>query len=232
MKKKYTTILFDADNTLLDFDKSERASLIRTMEDYGVPVTEENIGTYVAINKALWKRLEKKEITKPELKQIRYKTFFESIGFEFDGDSFEVNEHYLSLLSTCGYTMDGAVELCRKLYEKGYKLYIVTNGIAKAQAQRLGKSGLLPYIDGVFVSETVGCPKPDKKFFDYALERVEEKDRSKIIVVGDSLSSDIKGAANSGLDSVWLNLFDEALPCDLSPEYTVKSLKELETLFI
>ncbi len=231
MKKKYTTILFDADNTLLDFDKAERASLIQTMKDYGVPVTDENIAAYVEINKKLWKRLEKKEITKPELKQIRFRTFFESIGFKSDADTLEVNEHYLGLLSGCGYTMNGAEELCRKLKAAGYDLYIVTNGIAKAQAKRLGKSGLLPYISEVFVSETVGNPKPDKRFFDYALERISEKDKSKVIVVGDSLSSDIKGAVNAGLDSIWLNLFGDTLPTDFAPNHTVKDLKELEKLF-
>ena len=231
MKNKYTTILFDADNTLLDFSKSERNSLIKTMEDYGVPVTEENIKTYVKINDALWKKLERKEITKPELKQVRFRMFFDSIGFSFSGDALEVNEHYLGLLSRCGYTMDGAETLSKMLAEKGYELYIVTNGVAKTQAQRLEKSGLLPYFKDVFVSEAIGIPKPDRKFFEYVLKRINEKDNRKIVVIGDSLSSDIRGAENSGLDSIWLNNNGDSLPCDLNPVATITSLKELEKLF-
>ncbi len=231
MTNKYTTLLFDADNTLLDFSKSERTSLIKTMEDYGVPVNEYNICTYVEINNRLWKQLEKKEITKPELKKIRFRLFFDKIGFNFNGDPFEVNEHYLSLLSQCGYIMDGAAELTEKLFHAKYDLYIVTNGVAKTQAQRLAKSGLLPCFKDVFVSEAVGIPKPHKEFFDYVLEKIPEKDKSKIVVIGDSLSSDILGAANAGLDSIWLNLNDSALPCNLKPTATVTNLKELEQLF-
>lgn len=232
MYKKYTTLLFDADNTLLDFSKSEHNSLIRTMEDYGVPVTENNINAYVAINDSLWKRLEKKEITKPELKQIRFKMFFDSIGFDFEGDALEVNEHYLSLLSQCGFTVQGATELSEKLHKEGYDLYIITNGIAKTQESRLEKSGLLPYFSKVFVSESIGIPKPDKGFFDYVLENIPEKDKSRIIVIGDSLSSDIRGAENSELDSIWLNANGATLPDDLHPVGTVSDLEELKTLFL
>lgn len=232
MKNKYTTILFDADNTLLDFSKSEHNSLIKTMEFYGVPVTENNINTYVKINDSLWKRLEKKEITKPELKKIRFRMFFDSIGFPFEKDALEVNEHYLGLLSQCGYTMDGAQELSKRLSEAGYELYIVTNGVAKTQALRLEKSGLLPYFKDVFVSEAIGIPKPDKRFFDYVLERINEKDKNRIVVIGDSLSSDIRGAENSGLDSIWLNLNNASLPGDLNPVATVTKLSEIEKLFL
>lgn len=231
MKNKYSTILFDADNTLLDFSKSERISLITTMKDYGVPVTEENISTYVSINDSLWKRLEKKEITKPQLKQIRFRIFFDSIGFNFDGDAFEVNEHYLDLLSQCAYTMDGATELSEKLCKAGYNLYIITNGVAKTQAQRLEKSGLLPFYKGVFVSEAIGIPKPDKGFFEYVFEKISEKDKSKIIVVGDSLSSDILGAKNAELDSIWLNLNNTSLTYNLKPTFTVSDLRKLEKIF-
>lgn len=232
MDKKYTTLLFDADNTLLDFDKSERMSLIKTMEHYCVPVSEENINKYVEINVGLWKLIEKKEITKPELKQIRFKRFFESIGFETDADTLEVNEYYLNNLSSCGYTVEGAEELCRKLFDKGYKLHIVTNGIAKTQARRLAKSGLTDYIGETFVSEAIGYPKPMKEFFDYVLDCLPEKDKSKIIVIGDSLSSDIKGAINSGLDCIWLNPARSPLPEDYNIKYTVSSLKELENIFL
>lgn len=230
MKKKYSTILFDADNTLLNFDKDERLALIKALTEYGVPTTEENIKTYVEINKGLWKQLEKGEITKPELKRIRFRLFFESIGFKTEKDPFEVNERYLHLLGDGGNTLDGAKELCEELKNEGYDLYIVTNGVAATQARRLTKAGLLPYFTEVFISETVGYQKPRKEYFDYVLDYIPEKDKEKIILIGDSLSSDIKGAMNVGLKSVWLNLFGAELPDEYSPDYIISDIREVKNI--
>lgn len=230
MAKKFSTILFDADNTLLNFDKDERQALIKTMTEYGVPVSEENIKAYVDINKGLWKQLEKGEITKPELKKVRYKMFFDAIGFTTDVDPFEVNERYLYLLGDGGNTLDGAKELCEELKNEGYDLYIVTNGVAATQARRLTKAGLLPFFSEIYVSDAVGHPKPKKEFFDYVLGKIPEKDKSKILLVGDSLSSDIKGAMNAGLPSVWLNLFGAELSEGYSPDYIISDIREVKNI--
>ena len=227
MTEKYTTVLFDADNTLLDFDKDENCALRKTMELYGVPVTEENIKTYVEIYQGLWKAIERGELTKPELKRTRFKKFFEAINFRCDTDPFTVNEKYLSLLGEGGNTLEGAVELCRELKEKGYDLYIVTNGIEKTQKNRLTKSGLLPFFTEIFVSETIGHQKPKKEYFDYVLSHIKEKDIDKIILVGDSLTSDIKGAMNVGLESVWLNLKGQELPEEYKPDYVISDVREV-----
>ncbi len=227
MTEKYTTVLFDADNTLLDFDRDENCALRKAMKLYGVPVTEENISTYVEINQGMWKALERGELTKPELKRTRFRKFFDAIGFETDADVFEVNEKYLSLLGEGGNTLDGAVDLCRELKEEGYDLYIVTNGVANTQKNRLTKSGLLPFFTEVFVSEAVGHQKPKKEYFDYVLSHIKEKDMDKIILVGDSLTSDIKGAMNAGIKSVWLNLKDQELPEEYKPDYVIEDVREV-----
>lgn len=226
MTGKYTTVLFDADNTLLDFDKDESCALRKTMELYGVPVTEENIKTYVEINQGMWKALERGEITKPELKRTRFRKFFDAIGFETDADVFEVNEKYLSLLGEGGNTLEGAVDLCRELKSEGYDLYIVTNGVANTQKNRLRKSGLLPFFTEIFVSETVGHQKPKKEYFDYVLTHIKESDKEKIILVGDSLTSDIKGANESGITCVWLNLKEQELPEEYKPDFIIGDIKE------
>lgn len=230
MDRKYTTILFDADNTLLNFDKDEHQALVKTLKEYGVPVTDENISTYVKINQGLWKQLEKGEITKPELKRVRYKLFFDAIGFRTETDPFEVNERYLSLLGEGGNTLDGAVELCEELKNEGYDLYIVTNGVAATQAKRLKRSGLLPFFTDIFVSETVGYQKPRKEYFDYVLNAVNEKDKSRILLVGDSLTSDIKGAMNVQLDCVWLNISYSELPEEYSPTHIISSICDLRKI--
>ncbi|MBR5438172.1 MAG: YjjG family noncanonical pyrimidine nucleotidase [Clostridia bacterium] len=230
MEKKYTTVLFDADNTLLDFDKDEDCALRKTMELYGVPITEENIKTYVEINQGMWKAIERGELTKPELKRTRFKNFFSAINFSCAADPFEVNEKYLSLLGEGGNTLCGAVELCRELKEKGYDLYIVTNGIEKTQKNRLTKSGLLPFFTEIFVSETIGHQKPKKEYFDYVLSHIKETDKEKIILVGDSLTSDIKGAMNVELKCVWLNLKAQELPEEYTPDYVIGDVREVREI--
>lgn len=225
--KKYTTLLFDADDTLLDFHKDERQALEKTMKHYGVPVTEENIKIYSDINQGMWKQLERGEITKPELKRTRFKKFFEAIGFECDEEPLTVNEHYLSLLGEGGNTLEGAVETVKKLYEDGYELYIITNGIAATQAKRLNRSGLLPYINEVFVSETIGYQKPRKEYFDAVLNNIKEKDKEKILVIGDSLTSDIQGAMNAGLPCCWLNRYGKELPDEYKVDYVIEDVREV-----
>ena len=228
MTEKYTTVLFDADNTLLDFDKDEDCALRRVMELYGVPVTKENICVYTEINQGLWKALERGEITKPELKRIRFRRFFDTIGFQTDADAFEVNEKYLSLLGEGGNTLTGAADLCRELRERGYDLYIVTNGIEKTQKSRLARSGLLPFFTEIFVSETIGHQKPKREYFDYVLSHIGEKDRKRVILVGDSLTSDIKGANEADLTCVWLNLKGQELPEEYEPDYVITDVREVK----
>lgn len=225
--KKYTTLLFDADDTLLDFHKDERQALEKTMKHYGVPVTEENIKIYSDINQGMWKQLERGEITKPELKRTRFKKFFEAIGFECDEEPLTVNEHYLSLLGEGGNTLEGAVDTVKKLYEDGYELYIITNGIAATQAKRLNRSGLLPYINEVFVSETIGYQKPRKEYFDAVLNNIKEKDKEKILVIGDSLTSDIQGAMNASLPCCWLNRYGKELSENYEVDFVIEDVREV-----
>lgn len=225
--KKFTTLLLDADETLLDFRKDEKQALIKALTHFRVPASEENIKIYSDINQGMWKQLERGEITKPELKRTRFKKFFDAIGFETAEDPFTVNEYYLGLLGEGGNTLEGAVETVKALHEKGFELYIITNGVAATQAKRLTKSGILPYIKEVFVSETIGYQKPRKEYFDAVLEKIGEKDKEKILVIGDSLTSDIKGAMNAGLPCCWLNSSGIDLPDEYKADYIIGDVREL-----
>lgn len=202
--KKYTTILFDADETLLDFGKDETQALTLILEKYGIETSEENIKTYKEINVGLWKALERGEIDKPTLKKIRFTLFFEKIGFVTDKDHYKINEEYLGNLSAGGNLLDGAKELIEKLKAEGYDLYIVTNGIEQTQKRRLTKAGILPYFTEIFVSEAIGHQKPKKEYFDYVLSHIKEKDIGRVLLIGDSLTSDIKGANDAGITCAWL----------------------------
>ncbi len=228
--KKYTTILFDADDTLLDFDKDETQALLKVLTHYGVPTTKENIETYKQINVGLWKALERGEIDKPTLKKIRFKLFFDAIGFETDINPFIINEEYLVNLSDGGNMKDGAKELIEKLKSNGYDLYIVTNGIEKTQKRRLTKAGIIAYFADIFVSEAIGHQKPKKEYFDYVISHISEKDIGRVLLVGDSLTSDIKGAKNAGLTCVWLRNNKNTDYSGYNPDFIIENIKELETL--
>lgn len=219
---KYTTLLLDLDETLFDFSKSERYAIDRLMEKYNIPVTEENRKLYSAINDSKWKKLERGELTRPQLFKERFSDFFEKTGAT--ADTSEANLSYMKFLSQASFILDGALETCEKL-SKSYSLYLVTNGTKIVQNGRLSGSPIMKYIKDVFISEEIGLNKPQKEYFDYVLAHIDEKDKSKILVVGDSLSSDIAGALNSGLDSCWVNRKNQSV--ESGATYTVGSINEI-----
>ena len=224
--RKYTTLLFDADETLLDFPASEKAALKKVFEVFGIDYSEELRATFSKINSALWKQLEKGLITRDVIRIRRFEQFCEAARVLADPK--DMSEQYVKFLGQSCFVYEGAEELCKKLSEK-YELYIVTNGIGTVQQSRLALSGLLPYFKDVFVSEKIGSQKPEKKFFDFVFENIPEKDKSRVIIIGDSMSSDILGGINAGIDTCFFNPAGrEEL---YSPTYTVKSYNELEVLF-
>lgn len=228
--KKYTTILFDADDTLLDFGKDETNALTMILQKYGIETSDENIKAYKEINVSLWKALERGEIDKPTLKRTRFSLFFEKIGFNTQEDHYKINEEYLYNLGNGGNLMDGARELAEKLKDEGYDLYIVTNGIENTQKRRLTKAGILPLFTDIFVSETIGHQKPKKEYFDYVLSHIKEKDISKVLLVGDSLTSDIKGATDSGITCAWLRHDESTDYSAYRPDFIIDDISQLNTL--
>ncbi len=218
----YTTLLFDLDNTLFDFYASEKRAIELLMKNYGVEPTNEQYRIYSEINDAKWKKLEKGELTRKELGTERFADYFKCLNI--DADPAEANRAYMDFLSQPGILLDGALEVCAELSRK-YTLYLVTNGTGFVQRGRLKNSPLTEYISDVFISEDIGYNKPSKEYFDYVLAHIDEKDKDKILVIGDSLSSDIAGAENSGLDACWVNRTDINSPC--SAKYTVHSVTEL-----
>lgn len=202
MNKKYTTLLFDLDDTLLDFGKAEDNAITKIFERYGIPLTDENKRHYVEFNRSLWKALEREEITREQLFAVRFTEFFRIMGVEADG--VKANAEFISYIAGGSFLIDGALEICQKLH-KLYKMYIITNGSKKAQRGRLKDSPLTECFDGIFISEEIGFVKPKKEFFDYVFAHIDERDKSKVLVIGDSLTSDIKGAADYGIDSCWIS---------------------------
>ena len=224
---KYTTALFDLDGTLLDFASAEKLGFYRTFEKLGIPCDDAIYERYSEINDSLWKAFERKEISKEIIGTKRYKTLFDEYGI--DADSNICGEIYKSMLAEMGLLYPGATELCESLKCKGIKLYAVTNGTQYIQANRMKISGLDKVFIHTFVSEEIGCQKPDKAYFDFVFASIEEKDKSKILIIGDSLTSDIKGGISAGIDTCY---FSDKPAAALSPTYTTKSYNEIERIIL
>ena len=227
--KRYKTILFDADNTLLDFLRSERAALTDTLTAMGVRFNEEMLSVYSRINDSAWKRLERGAITKQELRTLRFREFCDCFKLALDATT--MADTYLRLLSTKSFLLPGAVDVCQKLAEH-CRLYIITNGISSVFHGRFDCTPLFSLFLDTFVSEEIGCEKPAKAYFEAVATRISDFDPATTLVVGDSLTSDVAGGINAGLDTCWLNTTGKEAPADMPITYTVKQLEDVVPLVL
>ncbi len=224
--KKYTTVFWDLDQTLLDFDCSMEYALQAVFAQYGLKINEEMTARYSVINRSYWLRLESGELSKEQVTVGRFRTFFEELGITHVSPE-ELNVDYQRELGSVFFFMEGAKELVALLKERGYRQYVVTNGVNATQANKMRLSGLDRIMDGVFVSELMGYPKPRKEFFDGCFAALSDVDRNKCILVGDSLTSDMRGAENAGIASCWFNPEKQEKDVDVRTDYEIRRLEEL-----
>ncbi|WP_242235762.1 YjjG family noncanonical pyrimidine nucleotidase [Bacillus cereus group sp. BfR-BA-01316] len=225
--KKYKTLLFDVDDTLLDFQKAEKIALRMLFEEKELLLTDEIEDRYNKINKSLWGSFEKGEITRNEVVNTRFSILFKEYGEEVDGILFENN--YRSYLEEGNQLMQGAFEFINQIQSK-YDLYIVTNGIFKTQDKRLRNAGLHALFKDIFVSEDTGFQKPMKEYFDYVFERIPNFASEEGLIIGDSLSADIKGGYVAGIDTCWFNPEKKSNDSEIVPTYEVHKFEELYAL--
>ncbi len=224
---KYTTILFDADGTLLDFERSEREAISETMIKYGIEPTEHNVRLYSEINDSLWKKLERGEISKPVLLYLRFELLFEALGIPADTAlARAMCEDYMQIISTKGYVLDGAEQMCRALYGK-VKMYIVTNGAERVQRGRYAVCKIDRYFGEVFISDVIGHQKPSVEFFLYVAEHIDGFDKSRTLIVGDSLTSDMQGGIDFGIDTCWYNPDKRECPEGVRLTYAANSFSDI-----
>ena len=221
---KYEFLLFDADHTLFDFKMGEYCALKEALESLGLPSTDAHIERYSDINVKYWKMLERDEIDKKSLMLARFVEFAREYGFEDKAE--ELSNLYMSNLAHEAQLFDGALEMVAKLSKK-YRLFIITNGVKSTQDGRFGISPITKYFERIFISEVIGHEKPHKEFFDAVEQGIDGYDRKRAIVIGDSLSSDIKGAINSGIDCIWYNPQGKDAPEDWNITYTVSDFDEI-----
>ena len=222
-------ILWDIDGTLLSFKLAERAAIRACFEKFGLgELTEEMLANYSAINASYWKRLELGELTKGQVLRGRFEEFFAAHGLDTSCvDDFNA-EYQVRLGETVVFNDDGK-ELVQRLQGK-VKQYAVTNGTLVAQRGKLKNSGLDKLLDGVFISDVVGVEKPGKGFFDAVFAAIGSYDKDEVLIVGDSLTSDIQGGNNAGILCGWYNPGGEPVPEGLRIDYDIRDLNAVEII--
>ena len=220
-------LLIDLDNTILDFNAAERCAITRALTALGVPVDDELLSRYHVINMRHWEMLEDGLLTREEVLVKRFEALYRERGVT--ADAFKTRRLYESMLAEGHWFVPGAQELLDALYGK-YRLFICSNGVGSVQDGRIASAGIGPYFEDVFISERIGGNKPERAFFDACFARIPSFSREKTLIIGDSLSSDIRGGVNAGITTCWFNPQGRANPGPIRPDYEIGSLAEFPPL--
>lgn len=224
-------ILWDVDGTLLDFLKAEYEAIKTCFRIFGLgECTDEMVARYSEINKKYWEMLERKELTKPEVLVGRFREFFAKEKIQTDCAEDFNKEYQLRLGDTICFC-DNSYELLKSLKGR-VKQYAVTNGTRIAQDKKLNRSGLIDVFDGIFISEDIGIEKPDVGFFQSVFERIGQYEKDEVMIVGDSLTSDMQGGNNAGILCCWYNPKHVPLTKALRIDYEIDDLNRIEDILI
>lgn len=220
-------VLLDLDNTILDFDKAEKTALGRAFTALGVAYDEALLKRYNAINIQHWEMLEDGLLTRDQVLVKRFEALYREYGIEADADrSQALYEH---LLSEGHWFLPGAEELLETLAGE-YRLFLCSNGSAQVQKGRIASAGIAPYFERIFVSEHMGANKPEKRYFDLCFAEIPGFDRERTIMLGDSLTSDIRGGINAGVKTCWFNPRGKENSGPIVPDYEIRTLGEFPAL--
>lgn len=221
---KYQWLLFDADGTLFDYDRAEAVQLGNTFESFGLGFETEYAKIYRRINGEIWLDFEAGRITQERLRTRRFELLFDAIGLDCDPGEF--SRRYLANLALGIDLIDGAENVVERLHGK-VGLVIITNGLADVQRPRFARSTVGCYFSDVVISEEVGAAKPAPAIFEVAFARMDYPKKNDVLIVGDSLSSDIKGGVNYGIDTCWFNPEGKPNGSGVVARYEISELKEL-----
>lgn len=221
----YEYLLFDADDTLLDFPKASSRAFEAMCRVHDIPYTPEGYQLYHEINLELWAAFDRGEVTKEFVTLERYVRFLKALGLE--RDPAECNRDYLAALGEGVYPLPHAEDVCRELKQRGHRMYIITNAVASVQRSRLRGSVFAEVFEAAFISEEAGAAKPDKAYFDYVRRRLPGMTEKNALVIGDSLTTDIQGANNAGFPCCWFNPGRSPRREGLRVDYEIGDLREL-----
>lgn len=220
------TLLFDLDNTLLDFNQAEKIAVSKTLKHFHIVPEDAILKRYSKLNLAQWKLLEQGKISREQVKLRRFQILFTELGT--DAPAEEAALMYETLLAHGHYFINGAEELLETLYGK-YRMYLVTNGTLSVQKGRLKSSGISTYFEDIFISEELGYNKPSVEYFNCCFSKIPDFHRETAVIIGDSLTSDIQGGINAGIRTIWFNPNHEKAS-DVIPDYKFDKLLELPGL--
>ena len=223
----YEFLFLDLDDTILDFQKAEHIALSKTLKGFGLAPTPDVLKRYNQINKAHWEALERKEMTRDEVLLGRFQMLFAE--FQLDVDPEKVARTYEHNLGIGHYFLPGAEEAVERLSKK-YKLYLASNGTASVQKGRMTSANLYRFFEKVFVSQEIGANKPSLEYFERCFAQIPDFDKSRAIIVGDSLTSDILGGQNAGIATCWVNPHHKQGRVDIRVDYEIEALSQLEAL--
>jgi 2-haloacid dehalogenase len=221
---KYDILLFDVDNTLLDFDANEKESFKSMILEKGEEYSEELYETYKKMNQKMWEAVERGEVTIDDVLYTRFSKLMKMYGKNVDGVEYE--NTYRFYLNQGIQEMPNVNEVLTEL-KKNYRLYVITNGIRETQESRMKRSGLVKYFEDIFISESIGANKPSSEFFDYVKKNIAGFDPSRTLIIGDSLTSDIKGGNLYGIDTCWFCKEGTVNNTDIIPTYEIHDLNEI-----
>lgn len=220
-------LFLDLDDTILDFHKAERIALSKTIQRFGIEPTEEILARYHVINKWHWEQLELGKLTREQVLLKRFETLLSEQGIQ--ADPVQVQASYEKNLSIGHYFMPGAEEAVEELSKK-YRLFLASNGTASVQKGRMTSANLYRFFEQVYVSQEIGHNKPSKAYFDACFARIPDFDPARAMIVGDSLTSDIRGGINAGIKTCWVNPAHDPGRPDIRPDYEIEALSQLSAL--
>lgn len=215
----YTTVLFDLDDTLIDFSGNEYKALAEAMAKHDIDLTQEQFTIYKLINRELWQNLEKGLYTKKEILSLRFDLFFVQTGTR--GDASQLNHDYLIAMGRHAKLIDGVEGMLQKLSQAGIRVAMVTNGAEMAQKIKLVVTGLDKYFKDIYISDVTGFAKPDIRFFEYVAESMGGLDKKSTLIVGDSLGSDIVGGQRFGIATCWYNHHKKENESPITPDFEI-----------
>lgn len=220
-------VLLDLDNTILDFNTAERTALRRAFETIGLSYSDEIAALYNEINIRHWEMLEDGILTREQVLVQRYETLYREMGVEADAN--RTQALYEGYLSEGHWFIPGAEELLKNLSGR-CRLFICSNGTQRIQDGRITSAGIAPYFEKIFISEHMGANKPDARFFSLCFAEIPGFDRERTIILGDSLTSDIRGGKNAGILTCWYNPRGKENSGNITPDYEIRDLAEFESL--
>lgn len=221
-------VLLDVDDTLLDFDACSRFSMLEAARAFSLTFPEDYFEIFHRVNTGLWLEIQEGNLTVDGLREVRWQAIFREYGLDFDGAVFE--DRFKANLNLSAEPVEGALELLRYLHGRGYILAAASNGPYGQQVRRLGSAGMLDFFDRLFISERIGAVKPSADFFTACFRELAPLRPEEVMMVGDSLTADIRGARDFGLPTCWFNIHRSRETPDPVPDFTVERLAEIEKI--